>query len=56
MTSHPIIKIIIASDFKRMVKKTQRYNQLGYVFNDDYIDEYLDILDPYPKLLPSEEA
>ena len=29
---------------------------MGFVYNDDYIDEIIDTLDPYPKLLPSEEA
>jgi hypothetical protein len=40
-----------------MVKKDKRQHaSLGYVYNDDYLDDILGEYDPYPKLLPSEKA
>ena len=40
-----------------MAKKLSRNSaSLGYVYNDDYLDDILGDYDPYPELLPSERA
>jgi hypothetical protein len=40
-----------------MVKKNARQNtSLGFVYNDDYLDDILGAYDPYTQLRPSEQA